>query len=71
MDWEMWKSMQHSMALEGFEISDEKLKSLALKFEQEGYESFSDRILALVSEKGLPMSEAVKTVMSEFRERLR
>lgn len=51
MDWEMWKSMQHSMALEGFEISDEKLKSLARKFKQEGYESLSDRIIALVSDK--------------------
>lgn len=39
MDWEEWKSIQHSKSVEGFDIGDRDLKIIALDYEAQGYSS--------------------------------
>jgi hypothetical protein len=37
MIWEEWKSIQHSMSIEDFHVSDAELKVIAQDYDAQGY----------------------------------
>lgn len=69
MNWESWKGIQHSMALEGWVISDDELKSMAAEYESTGVASLAEKIVQRSQSSGKPIAEVAKEILSEFRER--
>ena len=69
MNWYSWKGIQHSMALEGWMISDVELKSLAAEYESAGVSSLAEKIVQLSQNSGRPIAEVAKEILGEFRRR--
>jgi hypothetical protein len=68
-DWEEWKRVQHSMALEGWIIPEEKLLEVATEYEASGVASLAEQIAHLSEESGRPLGEVAQELLREFRER--
>jgi hypothetical protein len=66
---EEWKRVQHSMALEGWIIPDEKLLEVAEEYEASGIGSLGEQIAHLAEESGRPLGEVAEELLREFRER--
>jgi hypothetical protein len=64
-----WKRIQHSMALEGWGISDKSLKKVALNYEAQGMDRLAQKIAEQSNKTKKPLSEVAKEVMDEFWKR--
>jgi hypothetical protein len=71
MAWEDWLSIQHSMALEGFEISDEKLREMADDFESAGFEQKFHEYMAEAELAGEGRMEVAKKLAKLIQEHLK
>jgi len=67
--WDEWKTIQHSMELEGWVISEEKLREVAQEYEESGVGSLAEQIASVSEESGRPLAEVAKELLQEFRER--
>ena len=71
MNWNEWKSIQHSMAIEGWSIGEKELKNIANEYEAEGYSSLPEKIARTAEASGRPLAEVAKEILAEFRQRRR
>ncbi len=68
-NWEEWKQIQHSMALEGWNIPEAKLREVAKEYETSGIGSLAEKIAQVAEETGRPLTDVSREVLEEFRER--
>jgi hypothetical protein len=69
VDWDEWKRVQHSMALEGWVIPEERLQAVVYEYEASGVGSLAEKIAQVVEESGRPLGEVAEELLREFRER--
>jgi hypothetical protein len=69
-DWEEWKRLQHSMALEGWEVSDSRLLEVAREYESQGVSSLGEKIASVAAESGRPLAEVAREVLEDFRKQV-
>jgi len=70
IDWEEWKRLQHSMALEGWVVSDAKLREVAEAYESQGISSLAEKIATAAAESGRPLAEVASEVLADFRKQV-
>ena len=68
-NWDDWKRVQHSMALEGWIIPEETLLEVASEYEASGIGSLGEKIARTAEESGRPLAEVAEELLREFRER--
>lgn len=66
-----WKTIQHSMKLEGWDIGDEMLQKIAAEYEGKGYASLPEAIMAAAKESDRPFIEVAKEILEEFERKLK
>lgn len=68
-NWEEWKRLQHSMGLEGWIVSDAKLREVAQQYEDAGVDSLGEKIAREAEASGRPLAEVASASLKEFRGR--
>lgn len=66
-----WKTIQHSMKLEGWDIGDEMLQEIAAEYESKGYASLPEAIMAAAKDSDRPFIEVAKEILEEFERKLK
>lgn len=66
-----WKSIQHSMRLEGWDLGDEMLQEIASEYESKGYASLPEAIIAEAKNSNRPFKEVAKEILEEFERKLK
>lgn len=61
-----WKTIQHSMKLEGWDIGDEMLQEIAAEYESKGYASLPEAIMAAAKDSDRSFIEVAKEILEEF-----
>lgn len=68
-NWKAWKRLQHSMALEGWIIPEDKLLEVATHYQESGIESLAEKIATEAEASGRPIAEVAQEALREFRGR--
>jgi hypothetical protein len=68
-NWDDWRRMRHSMALEGWIIPEERLVELACEYEANGIGALAEKIARTAEECGRPLAKVAEELLREFRKR--
>ncbi len=58
-----WKAIQNSMAISGYEISDEDLALMTAHYEAKNMDELALKIVQITQETGRPMLDVAKEVL--------
>lgn len=62
-----WKTIQHSMQMEGWDVDDGELQEIAAEYESKNYSSLPEAIIAAATNSNRPLAEVAKEVLQGFR----